>query len=91
MFDKLTLLGIAVSGMENTAEQAVEENNENAAFWIVILLAVIIICIILGKYLPEVIQSVKDRKKANVQKKDEDRRSEELERLHRIKEKNKRK
>lgn len=90
MFDKWTLLGITVSKVDNAAD-AVTVNDENTAFWVVFLLAVIIVCIILGKYLPEIKNTLRNRKKESAELKAEKARNEELERLHRIKEKNKRK
>lgn len=91
MFDKLNLLAISVSDINNQImEQPVDETPKKV-FWIVILILVILICTFAARYMSETKEAIRIKKKENEQKKHEKAREEELERLHKIKEKNKRK
>lgn len=87
----IRLLAISVSGNIDTANQAPTDDPKTKALWIVILLAIIIVSILAARLFPAVSQSLKSRKKNSAKSKAEKERDEELERLHRIKEKNKRK
>lgn len=91
MFDKLNLLGIGVVGMNDNPPPEPPVDDAGKTFWVIILLAIIVICLLLSKYLPDVADSLKNGKKNKEQKKIEQARDEELERLHKIKERNKRK
>lgn len=84
------LLALSVSSM-NPIDEVVNEDPEVKAIWIVVLIAIILACVLVGKYLPSTMSSIKDKRaKSEIEKKQKERDAE-LERLHRIKEKNKRK
>ena len=91
MCENLNLLSLTVSSVYNdTIAQPVDETPKKV-FWIIFLIFVILICTLGAKYMPEISNSIRIKKKENEQKKYEKSRQEELERLHEIKRKNKRK
>lgn len=87
MLEKLNTLAISVT--ENPIGQPVEEPKN---MLLVVVLAVITgICVVVLNYLPEMKAYFKTGKQRKQQKKINKARDEELERLHKIKKKNKRK
>lgn len=90
LLNKLKLLAIGVSSANPIEETPSEEPNE-MIMWIVILIAVVLACVLFGKCLPSIVRSLKKRKAKREAEKIQMERDAELERLHRIKEKNKRK
>lgn len=91
MLDKLITYGISVSGVGTEITDEVTNSPKEIAAWIIALIAVIVASILISKYGKSIIDSVKSKKSELSQKKIEDERNAELERLHKIKEKNKRK
>ena len=87
----IRLLAI-VSDDKNTELFAPVENEpKTIAVCIVVLVAIIIACILISKFAPEVAAAMKAKKSESEKNKAENERKAELERLHKIKEKNKRK
>lgn len=91
MNDIINLLSIAVVGVENTANQEPTTDPKSRAIWVLVLLAIIIGSVLVSRFLPSVPETIKNKKADNEKLKAEKERNAELERLHKIKEKNKRK
>lgn len=85
----LNLLAITATGNFPDPDLVLEEKTKTAV--ILISLAVIALSVFFARFFPELSGSFAEKKKASERKKTEKKREEELERLHRIKEKNKRK
>lgn len=89
MLEKLNTLAISVT--ENSLDPNSGNDSKEKIIWIVVLLAIIAVCVIVSKYVPNFEESLSAKKREKQQKKIEKARDEELERLHKIKKKNKRK
>ena len=88
MLEKLNTLAISVT--ENNLNNIGDDPKEKA-IWIIVLIAIIAVCVIVSRYVPNFDESLSAKKREKQQKKIEKARDEELERLHKIKKKNKRK
>lgn len=84
---------LAITSDDKNSELFAPPVNEprTIAICVVVLVAIIIGCILISKFAPEVAALIQSRKKENAKGRAEKERAAELERLHRIKEKNKRK
>lgn len=89
MFEKLNYLGITVSERNDFPDYIPDDSGKAA--WIIALIAIIVFCLIIAHYLPIIKESLKSKKTEIKQGKSKKERDAELERLHKIKEKNKRK
>lgn len=87
----INLLGIAVSGINDTINQEPTDDPKAKSIWTLVLLAIIIGSVLISRFLPSVPETIKSKKADSEKLKTEKERNAELERLHKIKEKNKRK
>lgn len=85
----LNTLAISVSELEPVQKN--DGDDKQKAIWIIALVAVIIICIVVSQIKFNISGKIKAKKEENAKKKVEKERNDELERLHEIKRKNKRK
>lgn len=84
----LNTLAISVSELDPVQNDG---DDKQKMIWIIALAAVVIICIVIGLIKFDISGKIKAKKTENAKKKVEKERNEELERLHEIKRKNKRK
>ena len=89
MYDKIRLLGLITTSNDIMAD--IDKGNtgslkDNIGLAL-LLLAILIACLLINYYAPKIKESISDKKIKNK----EDERQAELDRLHKIKEKNKRK
>lgn len=87
----INLLAISASGINNTINQEPTDDPKSKAIWIIILSGIIIASVLIARFVPDVSDTINNRKANNLKSKAEKERSDELERLHKIKKKNKRK
>lgn len=86
--DFIDMLAIGVTALDPVKN---ETDTKQKAIWIVVLLAVVIICVVLSRLKIDFAGKIQAKKDETVRKQKEKMRDEELDRLHEIKRKNKRK
>lgn len=83
-------LEIVVNGMTSETLEKIQEENE-ITVWIIVLIILLAVLVFLGIKGPDIIKKIKQKKADRKQFKNDKKRDDELERLHEIKRKNKRK
>ena len=83
-------LEVIVNGMTSERLEELQEHNETTS-WIIALIVLLAVLIFVGIKGPDIIQKIKQKKADRKQSKIDKVRDDELERLHEIKRKNKRK
>lgn len=86
---------LAISSSTQTLSKSTENlnplENREMLIWIIALILIIAVCVIIGLFGPKIKSNITKKKEMAAIKKSEKERNAELERLHKIKEKNKRK